>query len=105
MECAACERLELPDSVQHYRSTSIFDESTVPKGLRGDQETTVGVGGVYEFWKARSTTTCPRHLFNTSAWWRVNTLSLHQKLRTQWRRLGTVSFCVEFLRDNKSRAL
>ena len=98
-------RLKLPDSVQRYRSTPIFDESTLPKGLLRDHETTVGV------WVRIRVLEGALH-YHVSA-----PFVHHQRVVARGHAIiapetphsvapiGTVSFCVEFLRDNQLRAL
>ncbi|MBK8260774.1 MAG: DUF1971 domain-containing protein [Nannocystis sp.] len=45
MECERCARLELPEDAHVYRSTDVFDQTTLPAGLRRDHRTAVGVWG------------------------------------------------------------
>ena len=87
LECTACERLELPDSVQHYRSTPIFDESTVPKGLLRDHETKVGVWGRIRVLEGALHYHVSAPFVHHQRVVAGDTLSLHQKRRTQWRPL------------------
>lgn len=43
LNCARCDRFELPDSFVAYKRTPEFDETTVPLGLRRDHSTKVGI--------------------------------------------------------------
>ena len=105
LECTACERLELPDSVQHYRSTLIFDESTVPKGLLRDHETKVGVWGRIRVLEGA----LHYHVSAPFVHHQRVVAGGHAIIAPETPHsvvpIGTVSSCVEFLRDNQLRAL
>lgn len=45
IECERCARAELPDDAAAYRTTTVFDETTLPAGLRRDHTTAAGVWG------------------------------------------------------------
>ncbi len=48
IECARCERLELPAAAVAYKTTAVFDEVSLPQGLRSEHTTRVGVWGRIE---------------------------------------------------------
>ncbi len=48
LDCLKCDRLEMPDDAQPYKSTPWFDENTVPKGLLANHRTRTGVWGRVE---------------------------------------------------------
>jgi len=43
--CARCDRLELPAGFEVYKTTRLFNQDTVPKGLLADHTTRRGVWG------------------------------------------------------------
>ena len=43
LECAPCDRREIPAGYEPYRRTPVFDEHTVPEALLRDHSTTRGV--------------------------------------------------------------
>ncbi|WP_417520088.1 DUF3565 domain-containing protein [Minwuia sp.] len=45
MACRSCDRLELPQGFEPYRSTPVFDSLSVPKGLLRDHQTGPGTWG------------------------------------------------------------
>lgn len=45
LDCVRCDRFELPEHVEHYRSTPEFDQNSVPTGLRAAHSTRRGVWG------------------------------------------------------------
>jgi tellurite methyltransferase len=45
LECSRCARLELPEGATVYRTTDVFDEHTLPAGLRREHTTRRGVWG------------------------------------------------------------
>lgn len=53
IECQRCARLELPDDAAPYRSTDVFDETTLPAGLRRAHTTKTGVWGRAEVLSGR----------------------------------------------------
>jgi len=53
LECERCARLELPEDAHPYRSTEIFDETTLPAGLRREHRTAAGVWGRVELLEGR----------------------------------------------------
>ena len=53
LACRRCERLELPEGVERYRSTPEFDQDTVPRGLTRAHRTAKGVWGVIEVMEGR----------------------------------------------------
>lgn len=48
IECERCGRGELPDRAAAYRTTAVFDEATLPAGLRREHTTGKGVWGRVE---------------------------------------------------------
>lgn len=46
LDCARCDRLEMPDGLVAYKRTAEFDEGTIPSGLRKNHATKPGVWGV-----------------------------------------------------------
>lgn len=44
-DCKACERLEMPAHFVAYKKTPVFNEQTIPNGLRKDHTTATGVWG------------------------------------------------------------
>lgn len=48
IECDRCGRLELPDDATAYKTTDVFDEVTLPAGLRREHTTRAGVWGRIE---------------------------------------------------------
>lgn len=53
LDCVRCDRFEWPDSVVCYRRTPIFDEQTIPAGLRRDHATGVGIWAAIEVLEGR----------------------------------------------------
>ncbi len=45
IDCPLCDRMELPEDVERYKSTPIFTELTIPKALRKEHNTKPGVWG------------------------------------------------------------
>jgi tellurite resistance-related uncharacterized protein len=43
LNCASCERFELPSHFVAYKQTPLFDEASVPAGLLNDHSTKAGV--------------------------------------------------------------
>lgn len=43
LDCAACERFELPPHFKPYKQTPLFTEATVPAGILNDHSTKAGV--------------------------------------------------------------
>jgi len=43
LECAACDRREMPAGYAPYKRTALFTQSTIPKGLLNDHQTKPGV--------------------------------------------------------------
>lgn len=48
IECERCARAELPDGAAVYRTTDVFDEASLPAGLRRAHTTRAGVWGRVE---------------------------------------------------------
>lgn len=48
IECERCARLELPDGAAEYRHTDVFDEHSLPAGLRRAHTTKTGTWGRVE---------------------------------------------------------
>jgi tellurite resistance-related uncharacterized protein len=46
LDCVRCDRLELPEGLEAYKQTRVFDESSVPEALLGQHTTKAGVWGV-----------------------------------------------------------
>lgn len=46
LDCVRCDRLELPEGFVAYKRTSLFDEGSIPLGLRNHHATKTGVWGV-----------------------------------------------------------
>ena len=98
LECAACERMELPERVSHYRSTPVFDETSVPKGLLRDHQTKRGVWGQIrvlhgELEYCVTTPFAHRQRITPETRGIIAPETLHYVTP-----LGAVSFCVEFLK-------
>lgn len=53
IECERCARRELPSDAHVYRTTDVFDERTLPAGLRRDHRTRSGVWGRVEVLEGR----------------------------------------------------
>ena len=53
IECERCARAELPGDAAAYRTTTVFDEATLPTGLRRDHTTGAGVWGRVELLAGR----------------------------------------------------
>ena len=45
IECGRCASLQLPERATAYKSTAVFDETSLPAGLRRDHTTKRGVWG------------------------------------------------------------
>ena len=45
LDCPACDQLVMPERLVNYKSTSVFDQDTVPRGLRKNHATAAGVWG------------------------------------------------------------
>jgi tellurite resistance-related uncharacterized protein len=88
---------ELPDHVRAYHRTPLFDETTVPDGLRRDHRTKPGVWGVINVVSGEL-------LYRVAATGTETTLSpgapgiIEPELLHSVTPLGPVSFYVEFWR-------
>lgn len=45
LDCTCCEQLEWPEGFVPYKKTPVFDENSVPKGLRNSHSTKLGTWG------------------------------------------------------------
>lgn len=45
LDCPLCDRAELPDGLAVARTTDVWDEATMPAGLRGDHRVAAGTWG------------------------------------------------------------
>lgn len=46
LDCVRCDRLELPEGLVPYKRTAVFDETSIPAGLRENHSTKPGVWGL-----------------------------------------------------------
>lgn len=46
LECPLCDRAEMPEGLEHVRTTATWDPATMPPGLRADHRLAAGVWGL-----------------------------------------------------------
>lgn len=53
LDCVCCDRFEMPASAECYRCTPVFDQDSVPVGLRREHKTRTGVWAMIEVLEGR----------------------------------------------------
>ena len=99
LNCLKCERLELPAGLQVYKTTPHFDETFLPKGLRKDHSTKIGVWGRIQVFEGslRYVVTAPfesEHIIHAGQNATIAPLVVHFV-----QPIETVKMQVEFLRE------
>lgn len=99
LDCPFCDMPTLPDGLVHVRWTPIFDQDTLPRGLRAAHDTKAGTWGriVVEEGKLRYTLEPPRE----GSWVLRPGIDgiIEPAVAHRVAPVGTVRFRVEFLRE------